>query len=230
MSRNRSAEEVQQEHLAGMGQTLGPVYHVLYEEVVWLHAKWLEYRKLYGHSEPRVDFLNSMARFFFRVLHDVLWDDIVLHIARLTDPPTTVGKENLTLLRLPAVIPDAALAADTQSMIDAAGAQWSFARDWRNRRLAHRDLALALDAAVTPLTAVSREHVERALKSIRAILNRVHRHYLKSQVAFEHFISRDDADTLIYHLRVAKMTEERRRDRLRRGVASPEDLERPPEV
>jgi len=213
-----------------MGETLGPVYHALYEEVVWLNAKWLEYRKLYGQSEPRVDFLNSMARFFFRVVQDVLWDDILLHIARLTDPPKSVGKDNLMLLRLPAVIPDAALAADTQSMIDAAGARWSFAREWRNRRLAHRDLALALDAAATPLTGVSRKHVERALDSVSAILNRVHRHYVKGEVAFEHFISRDDADTLVYHLRVAKQAEERQRDRFRRGTSTPEDLERPPEV
>lgn len=39
-----------------------------------------------------------------------------------------------------------------------------FARDWRNPRLAHRDLALALDQGAQPLAGVSRQDVERALK------------------------------------------------------------------
>ena len=44
-----------------LGATLGPLYHALNKEVTWLHAKWLEYRKLYAESEERVDLLNGTA-------------------------------------------------------------------------------------------------------------------------------------------------------------------------
>lgn len=230
MGEHKSADEVQEEHLRAMGETLGPVYHALYEEVVWLHAKWLEYRKLYAESPRRVDLLNAMAPFFFRVIQNVLWDDVLLHIARLTDPPKSAGKDNLTLLRLPAVVSEPSVAADVQSTIDAAVAKTSFARDWRKRRLAHRDLALAVQAAAAPLPGATREQVEQALLSILTILNGVHRRYFDGAVAFEDFIAHDDAESLVYHLRVAKQAKDRRSERLKQGTPNPEDFEQPPEA
>ena len=104
MGRQRSSEEVHEEHLRVLGPDLGSLYHVLYNEVTWLHAKWLEYRKLYGHSPERIDLLNQTAAFFFRVVQDVLWEDILLHLARLTGPRKSAGKANLTLLMLPDII------------------------------------------------------------------------------------------------------------------------------
>lgn len=100
MAENKTAEQVRNEHLQVLGPTLGPLYHALYNEVTWLHAKWKQYRLLFAESQERVDLLNDVAGFFFLLIQDVLWEDIILHIARLTDPPQSVGKDNLTLLRL----------------------------------------------------------------------------------------------------------------------------------
>ena len=85
---------------------MGPLYHALESELTWFHAKWLEYRKLYAHSEKRIDFLNESAAFFFRIVQDTLLENILLHITRLTDPPRQGPFENLTLLQLPAAVND----------------------------------------------------------------------------------------------------------------------------
>jgi len=230
MGRYKSEEEIQQEHLHAFGPTLGPLYHALHNEVTWLHAKWLEYRKLYAQSEERIDLLNGTAAFFFRLVQDVLWEDVLLHIARLTDPPKQRHFENLTLRRLPEAVPDQCLADELRSLVDDALERSQFARQWRNKRLAHSDLSLAVDVKAAPLPGVSRRHVEEALSCFRRILNRLHVSYLDGKVAYEHFLTNADADALVHYLAVAARFERRQRQRLQEGKPLPEDLEPPPEA
>jgi hypothetical protein len=224
MGARRSAEEVEQERLNVLGPDLGPIYYALYEEVTWLHAKWKQYRQLYATPET-VDLLNRIAGFFFRVVQDVLWEDIVLHVARLSDPPKSMGKANLTLRRLPEVIQLQELAAEVKNLVEEVQRESAFAREWRNRRLAHRDLSLALDFEAEPLQGVSRDQMERALSAIRAVLNKVQGRFWKSEVAFQHFLAHDDAAALTYYLGVAAKAEDRSRERLSQGRPLPEDLE-----
>ncbi len=204
MGRNQSEEEVEQEHLQAFGPKLGPLYHALHNEVTWLHAKWLEYRKLYAHSQERIDLLNGTAAFFFRVVQDVLWEDVLLHIARLTDPPKQGQFENLTLRRLPEAVPDQCLADELRNLVDDALDRSQFARQRRNKHLAHRDLSLAIDGKATPLPGVSRQQVEEALSCFRSILNRLHVSYLDEEVAYEYFLANEDGNALVHHLEVGR--------------------------
>lgn len=229
MGRHKSPEEVKEEHLHAMGPQLGPLYHALYNEVAWLHAKWLQYRQLYAHSPKRIDLLNEVSGFFFRVVQNVLWEDVLLHLARLTDPPKSVGKTNLTLLRIRPAITESSLAEEVHKLVEVAVSQSSFARDLRNRRLAHLDLDLALGKGAKPLPGISRQNVENALSAIRDVLNRLAGHYLDTTVGFEHFISHDNGEALVYHLRVVAHIEKLRRERLLEGKLSLEDLEPPPD-
>ena len=65
IARNQSLEEVEKQHLEAFVPALWPLYHTLQNELTWLHAKWFEYRKLYAHTERRVDLLNETAPHFF---------------------------------------------------------------------------------------------------------------------------------------------------------------------
>ena len=161
-SRFKSAEETRAEYLAAMGLDLGPVFHALWNECAWLHLKWREYRELFGGSSERVDLLNSAAGLSFRIIQDSLWEDILLHLCRLTDPPSIGKKENLTVLRLPGMV-DAAIRAEVEGAVESLEQRTAFARDWRNRHIAHSDLMLALDESLTPLAPASRAKVAEAL-------------------------------------------------------------------
>ena len=230
MSHHRSAEEIEQEHLQALGPSLGPLYHALFNEVTWLHMKWLEYRKLYAQSQERIDLLDETAGFFFQIIQNVLWKDILLHIARLTDPPEQMRFKNLTLLGLPASVADPCLAGELRKLVEDARSQSQFAREWRNKRIAHKDLSQAIDDKATPLPGVSRANIEQALASFRGILNRLHASYLGGEVAYERFSTNRDADALLHHLAVAARFEARQRQRLKEGRPLPEDLEPSPEI
>lgn len=223
MARRKSAEQIREEHLSTLGPKLGPDYQALYNEVTWLHAKWQQYRILFAESSERLELLNSVAGFFFRVTQEVLWDDIVLHLARITDPPQSRGKDNLTITRLPTLIDHAGLSEEVSVLITVVLEKASFARTWRNRKLAHRDHLLAVGAIAEPLPGISRENMESALAAIRAVLNKIEGHYWDSHIAFERFLAADDAETLVFYLETATRALARRRERLSAGRPLPED-------
>lgn len=228
---NTDSEETRQEHLKVLGLTLGPLYHELYNEVVWIHAKWLEYRKLFAMTEERVEFLNKTASFFFYIIETTLWENVLLHIARLTDRPKMFGSENLTLLRLPDAVSDEELADDLRVMMVECLNRCQFARDWRDKRIAHNDLSLALDSKATPLPGVSRQNIEDALASFSKIMNRVYGAYFPdTEVGFHHFLARDDAELLVHYLNVAVTYEKQQMTRLHQGKSQPGDFDPIPEI
>lgn len=231
MGEELSAEQVREKHLRDMGLELGAVYNALDSDVAWLHAKWNQYRQLYARSPERIALLNKAAGHFFAVIQNSLFEDVLLHLARLTDPPKSVGKENLTLQRIPELVMNSGLSAELKALVEAALKACESARDWRNRRLAHRDLALALATESDPLPGISRAEVEAALMALRVVLNRLAAHYWDSETAYQHVIgSIGEADSLVYYLRKGIRAEERRMERFRQGKPLPEDHEPEGEV
>jgi hypothetical protein len=55
--------------------------------------------------------------------------------------------------------------------------------------------------------------VERALAATRAVLNKIESHFWEREVAFTHFLARDDAESLAYYLKLAIDAESRQRER-----------------
>src|SRR5471030_2611929 len=101
MADEQTPHDVETDHVARLGPALGPVYHALWNDVAWLQVKWREYREMFGSTPARIELLNSAAGLFFRIVQDTLWDDTLLHLCRLTDPPQSVGRANLTVRALP---------------------------------------------------------------------------------------------------------------------------------
>ncbi|MBE3602159.1 hypothetical protein IMX07_00810 [bacterium] len=221
MAESKTAKEVRNEHLRTLGPTLGPLYDALYNEVVWLHAKWNQYRILYAESPERVELLNRTAGFLFRMIQNVLWEDVLMHIARLTDPPKSAGKDNLSLRRLPKALDELALSAEVATLVEEAEKAALFARGWRNRRLAHMDLKLALEDRAEPLPRVSRHNVEQTLGAMAAILNRIWVHFTHGEIAFGLFIAHDDGESLVYYLESAIDAEDREREKFLGAAGNP---------
>ena len=154
---DQSALEMKQACIVAMGEPLGALYYALWQEIAWLHMKWHQYVVLFGTKESRVTLLNEAAPAFFRTIEDSLWEDVLLHISRLTDPPGRGVTSRLTILRCPALVDDAATAQQVKAAVEKAVNASAFCRDGRNRRIAHRNLQLALKSGATPLAEASRE-------------------------------------------------------------------------
>jgi hypothetical protein len=224
MANTLTAEEQRQEYIQQMGDALGRQFHALWQEVAWLYSKWAEYLELFGTSPSRVELLNSAAPGFFRIVQDTLWEDTILHIARLTDRPKSFGKANLTICGLPSLVDDATTKESVSNLVQTAVQAADFCRDWRNRHIAHRDLALALKEGAIPLEPASRQDVKRALESIANVLNAVTAHYGDSTTAFDVKHGSGGAVSLLYVLNDGLKADAARRERIRRGQFDHDDL------
>lgn len=224
-----TAEQVEQQYVDSLGPELGRVFHLLVNECSWLHWKWGEYITLFGSKPERIDLLNEAAGAFFRIVQDSLWEDVLLHISRLTDPPKSAGKDNLTLQRLPHLVAPE-VRAEVDRLLNECLDKSAFARDWRKRHIAHRDLCLALDEGSVPLAHASRLAVGDALESIARLLNSVECHYRKSEVAYELTSPLENAESLLYVLRDGIDARMRRQRRLEIGQLDAEDMKPPAAV
>jgi len=227
MGTTRTADEALAHYTQEMGETLGTVYHHLWQELARLFAEWNEYVTLYGTKSSRVDLLNNAAPYFFRVVQDSLWEDTILHIARMTDPSKTGKKENLTVQQLPELVDDPALFQKLNLLIDKAKVASEFCRDWRNRKLAHRDLGLAVGSTAVELTPGSREKVEAALQALADIMDSVSTHYLESTTIFDMGANFGGAESLLRILDEGINAEEERRERIAQGNGALADFRRP---
>ena len=97
MSGVKSAEESRLELIAAMGQELGELFDALSSELTWIHWQWHQFRVLFGTKESTIELLNEAAPVFFRAVQDVFFEETVLAIARIVDPPATAGKTNLSV-------------------------------------------------------------------------------------------------------------------------------------
>jgi hypothetical protein len=230
MSRHQTADEARAELEATLGSELGAALHELQQDLAWLHVKWKQYRELYGTKPERIKLLNDASPMFFRIVDDALWDDTLLHICRLTDPAGLGKRQRLSIRQLPALIPDESTRDELDRLIAVAVDSAAFARDWRNRRIAHKDLAHALDPRAEPLAAASRQAVEQALHALREVLNCVNGRLRSTGFKFELTDHMSDAMSLLYVLRdgIAARNEQQRA--LEEGRIGPPDWGIPPAV
>jgi hypothetical protein len=213
----RTAAEARADYEQVMGSELGAIYNALWQQLAWLHSKWAEYVELFGTRESRISLMNEAAPRFFRIVQDSLWDDVLVHVARLTDPPKSAGRANLTIQRLPLLV-EVAVKAEVEAKIAAALTRCAFARDWRNRRIAHRDYELELDLpGANPLTPTSRQMVREALASLSEVINAVGLHYLDSTNLFDSGSSHSGALSLLYVMDAGLEAQRQRAARMHAG-------------
>ena len=211
-----------------MGEEFGTLYYALWNELASLYWKWGEYVEIFGTKPSRIDIVNQAAGQFFRIVQDSLWESLLLHIARLTDPAHSFGKrgkDNLTIQRLPDLIDNEEVRKSIEGLIRAALDNADFCRDWRNRRIAHKDLDLATNDGAEPLKPASRAKVKEALHSISDVLNAVSSHYMDSTTVFEGVGSPTGAVSLLDVLADGLRAEKERRDRLGSGDSRADDYQ-----
>ena len=220
-----TAEELEKRNIAAMGESLGKQYTALHNEVVVLHLYWKEYLELFGTNQKRIDRMNQSAPGFFRMLQTELFQTNILHIARLTDPPQTMGKDNLTLRNLPDLVSDKNLKNKLIGLLALTEQKTSFCRDWRNRRFAHYDLELALDESnATELKTVTKESVNAGLNALADVLNAIELHYFKGGTSFDAVAGLNGATALLYVMGDGVKQKQKREELIQRGEVSDLDL------
>jgi hypothetical protein len=187
----------------GMSPQLAEVYKELIKDVNWLYFKWNIYLQLYADQE-NVKLLNNTAPTYFSVCQEMMQDDTLLAIGRLTDPAQTGSKTNLSLQQLVDTINEVAypvLRSEVMDVLTAAKPKFEVARDHRNRRIAHIDLETRLNKHPQPLSDATKHIIEEALEAIAQALNTVERHF-DTKTEFSEQIVPNDGKTLLHWLRL----------------------------
>jgi hypothetical protein len=227
-SHDMTADEARLKNIAAMGDQLGAIYSELWQELAWLYRTWAEYVALFGTKESRVALLNEAAPAVTRIVQDSLWEGIILHVARLTDPVKSAGKPNLSICALEDAATDSLLKGKLSPPVQAALSAADFCRDWRNRHLAHRNLDLSLKRGAEPLKPASRAKVNEALNGLSAVLNVVAHHYFRSTTLFDLELrvggGPGGAMSLLYVIHAGLEAERRKREKLESGEFDPNDF------
>lgn len=222
----KSADEIKRDNITAMGKQLGEQYSSLWQEAAFVSYKWAEYVELFGTKSSRIDLLNEAAGHLFGILQQQMWDDVLMHIARLTDPPATGKRQNLTLKNLPHLVDSAKLTTKITSLLRELDKETDFCREWRNKKIAHNDLEIALEEAKLHQNG-SRNNVSRSLQIIVETLNAVSEQYLNAETALDVFSPPGGAPDLL-RIIFAGMKEERDRNtRIESGTATSADFEYP---
>jgi hypothetical protein len=213
-----TGDEIKQRNIAVMGDDLGKQYTALFQELTALYLYWNEFIELFGTNDKRIDRLNKAAPGFFQMLQAQQFETNMLHLARLTDSPKSVGKLNLTVCSLPELVTNDKLKAALKSHVDEVKNKTEFCRDWRNRRFAHRDLMLAMqDGRATPLAAAPKEDFFEALRAVSDLMNTIERFYFRGVCSFEDVTPRNGAATLLFILGFGVRERERMQEKIAKG-------------
>lgn len=211
-------KEAKAENIRHMGDELGAQFSALWQEVANLHSKWSEFVELFGSKPARIDLLNQAAPAFFGMIQIVLWENILLGIARISDPPTSPrNRKNLTLLNLPALVNDEATRQEVVLIVDQIMDETKFCRDWRNRHIAHNDLDLVLERSASPLLDASRKQVSDALKNLSRVMNVVQGQYSDAETGYDLISTLGGAEHFLYILDDGLRRQKDRQERLFRG-------------
>lgn len=167
-----------------LGREFSMVFHSLENDWASALMRYQEFPELFGTTE-RVKLLNAIGGGLFWDVQQMFWSDLMLRLTRLTDPPKSAGKANLTVQRLPRLCEAPDLREEVEDLVRTAVDATAFARDWRNRRIGHSDLARAIDPSPEPLMEATLKKSKTALDAVHAVLDSISRRLLHSDIENE---------------------------------------------
>lgn len=189
--------------------------HKLLGQQLWLlNARWNDYKMLYCTDDETVQLLEDTASFFFQMVREVLRDDIILTLCRITDPAASTvqgaKRGNLTIQYLISIIPpaDGTVKQRLSNLPATIKGHCGKMRVHRNRRVAHADLETKLKRSNGLLPGIGIAYVDAALKSIADLLNAVELYYDDNERPYHNgTYSSEGASALIDFIRRANELE-----------------------
>ena len=211
-----------------MGDELADVFWALGNEVHFLSRLYDDSRHLFGDgSENRVRMMNKAAPAFFHRVQITFERELMLGICRVTDPVSTGNKENLTVLRLDQMLEQCSVGLRKGVKVRAESARVAseFARDWRNRWLAHKDLELSVEApSARPLSAATLGKIDVALTALDDVLKSVSTVFNGNGAGFRGITQYGGSASLIRVIDEGLRARDQRTARIQAGSATEDDL------
>lgn len=110
------------------------------EQCEWIQTCFDTNRELFGSGEERLQLLRRTASGFFLELNQILIENLIVQICKITDPATTFGRKNLTVDHINDLLREEGFL--TQPMEEAARGMNRYRKiivNGRNKLIAHYD-------------------------------------------------------------------------------------------
>ncbi|WP_238399364.1 hypothetical protein [Pseudomonas chlororaphis] len=196
-----SEDEKRVQCVKSMGGELGVMYCDLNDQLVEVLILWEQFEQLFGVNEETVQVLNSSAPSFFGIVQVQFLDAVMLGISRLTDSPENKSQKNLSIRAIPPLVSDLNVRKQVNDALKVALGATKFARDHRNKRIAHSDLLHVQRCSAKPLPPATREKIKGGLDSICTVLETLNGHYRQSEFAYDTLIYGGGAESVVSLLR-----------------------------
>ena len=181
-------EALKQEYQEKLGEDFGTVLYEIRNDWLTGLVRLKEYRILFSDCDT-VSLLNAIGGAFMWDVQQILWRDLLLHVTRLTDPATMGRHENLSVQALPPFCERPELQVEypelheaVQELVARAVTAADGPRDWRNRRISHADLGLAIDSDAESLAPTSLRQVQAALDAVHSVIQTIAGQVLKQHI------------------------------------------------
>jgi hypothetical protein len=186
-----SPEQMKENYVSLMGKPLGEVFYELMQDAARLHQKWNEFLALFAASPEQIETLNRAAPGFFYLVQEAWWDDLILHIFRMTDDDRNV----LSILHLKRLIQPSIRDAFNVKLATLT-ATAKFAHELRNNHIGHRNRDVALN--VKPVPPSSRDDINSAIAAIDEALHFVDHQFTKrAPIMYEHLDILGGAESIL---------------------------------
>lgn len=154
-----------------IGDELGTIYYRLWNDSIWLKAKWEEFTILFIESETNVKLINKGLGRLAGILQRSLINDIILQIVRMTDASNSKGLSNISFLKIAEHMDDDKYREIKLSILDLKDSAKTLLR-MRNKILAHNDLSeyYSNDDSVGK---VSISEIESCINKIIALIEQI---------------------------------------------------------
>lgn len=201
-----SPDEINKKYAAKLGREFGDFFFHLDQSVVGLVSIWDVYRALFGTNKERVDLLNSASGYVTRTFQDSLHERVILGICQVSDPAGSGSRKNVTVRGLPQYMVDADHRAEIERMLVEVEIATGFARELRNKLIAHSDLGTVSGSCVVDSS--SRMKIVDAIKSIIKPLRYVHSQFFDTHKLYHPITEGTNGFLGCVFLGVAKKNEE----------------------
>lgn len=154
-----------------MTQGVDPHRERIWRELAQLRTTWVQYQFLFSECPERVVTLNACAGYFFALTQRTLFHEVILGIARLTDPVRGNRQTNLaigTLLADPSLKGKRRIRAELRRLVEAAAKTAKAIRVHRHKYVAHLDEQVALNLHNTLLPGVTGDGISAAIDALEA--------------------------------------------------------------
>ena len=202
-----TSEAVKREYQEKLGEDFGTILYEVRNDWLTGLMRLKEYRVLFTDREA-VRLLNAASGAFTWDIQQIFWSDLLLRVTRLTDAATMGQHENLSVRALPPFCKRPEVQAEhpqlhtvVLELVARAVTAADGPRDWRNRRISHADLGLAIEPDAESLAPTSLQQVQAALDAVHAVIQAIAGEVLKHHIINDIAV-RPRAGAFLAHLKL----------------------------